>query len=101
MAKDIYKRLTVIFYEKDKECYEEFNQLAQDQDISMTNLAKKLIYKELEDSKKGWLISPFFFIYKQVTFKISAINLIVSPATIQFIDVHHLFILLLIFLATS
>ena len=53
MAKDIYKRLTVIFYEKDKECYEEFNQLAQDQDISMTNLAKKLIYKELEDSKKG------------------------------------------------
>nr|DAI52393.1 MAG TPA: Transcriptional regulator, RHH-like, CopG [Caudoviricetes sp.] len=53
LAKDIYKRLTVIFYEKDKECYEEFNQLAQDQDISMTNLAKKLIYKELEDSKKG------------------------------------------------
>ena len=37
----------------DKECYEEFNKLAQDQDISMTNLAKKLIYKELEDSKKG------------------------------------------------
>ena len=62
MAKDIYKRLTVIFYEKDKECYEEFNQLAQDQDISMTNLAKKLIYKELEDSKKGWLISPFIFL---------------------------------------
>nr|DAI52392.1 MAG TPA: hypothetical protein [Caudoviricetes sp.] len=31
-----------------------------------------------------------FFIYKQVTFKISAINLIVSPATIQFISVHHL-----------
>ena len=53
LAKDIYKRLTVIFYEKDKECYEEFNKLAQDQDISMTNLAKKLIYKELEDSKKG------------------------------------------------
>jgi hypothetical protein len=53
LAKDIYKRLTVIFYEKDKECYEEFNQLAQDQDISMTNLAKKLIYKELEDNKKG------------------------------------------------
>ena len=53
LAKDIYKRLTVIFYEKDKKCYEEFNQLAQDQDISMTNLAKKLIYKELEDSKKG------------------------------------------------
>ena len=53
LAKDIYKRLTVIFYEKDKECYEEFYQLAQDQDISMTNLAKKLIYKELEDSKKG------------------------------------------------
>ena len=62
MAKDIYKRLTVIFYEKDKECYEEFNKLAQDQDISMTNLAKKLIYKELEDSKKGWLISPFIFL---------------------------------------
>ena len=53
LAKDIYKRLTVIFYEKDKECYEEFNQLAQDQDISMTNLAKKLIYKELEQMKKG------------------------------------------------
>ena len=53
LAKDIYKRLTVIFYEKDKECYEMFNKLAQDQDISMTNLAKKLIYKELEDSKKG------------------------------------------------
>ena len=53
LAKDIYKRLTVIFYEKDKECYEEFNKLAQDQDISMTTLAKKLIYKELEDSKKG------------------------------------------------
>ena len=53
LAKDIYKRLTVIFYEKDKECYEEFNQLSQDQDISMTNLAKKLIYKELEDNKKG------------------------------------------------
>lgn len=53
LAKDIYKRLTVIFYEKDRECYEEFNKLAQDQDISMTNLAKKLIYKELEDNKKG------------------------------------------------
>lgn len=64
MAKDIYKRLTVIFYEKDKECYEMFNKLAYDQDLSMTNLAKKLIYKKLED-EKGWLGSPFLFINKQ------------------------------------
>ena len=54
MAKDIYKRLTVIFYEKDKECYEMFNKLAYDQDLSMTNLAKKLIYKKLEENEKGW-----------------------------------------------
>lgn len=53
MAKDIYKRLTVIFYEKDAECYKAFSQLAQNQDISMTNLAKKLIYKELDKNKKG------------------------------------------------
>ena len=87
MAKDIYKRLTVIFYEKDKECYEMFNKLAYDQDLSMTNLAKKLIYKKLEENEKGWLGSPFF-IYKQVTFKISAISLIVKPAIIQFISIH-------------
>ena len=53
MAKDIYKRLTVIFYEKDKACYEMFNKLAYDQDLSMTNLAKKLIYKKLEENEKG------------------------------------------------
>ena len=53
LAKDIYKRLTVIFYEKDKECYEMFNKLAYDQDLSMTNLAKKLIYKKLEENEKG------------------------------------------------
>ena len=65
MAKDIYKRLTVIFYEKDKECYEMFNKLAYDQDLSMTNLAKKLIYKKLEENEKGWLGSPFLFINQQ------------------------------------
>ena len=65
MAKDIYKRLTVIFYEKDKECYEMFNKLAYDQDLSMTNLAKKLIYKKLEENERGWLGSPFLFINKQ------------------------------------
>ena len=31
MAKDIYKRLTVIVYEKAKECYVMFNKLAYDQ----------------------------------------------------------------------
>ena len=30
-----------------------FNKLAYDQDLSMTNLAKKLIYKKLEENEKG------------------------------------------------
>ena len=57
MAKDIYKRLTVIFYEKDKECYEMFNKLAYDQDLSMTNLAKKLIFKIKEKGMSKYEMS--------------------------------------------
>ena len=53
MSQNIYKRLTVIFYEKDKECYEAFKKLSEEREESMTKIARKLISAELEKNKKG------------------------------------------------
>ncbi|MBQ8992887.1 MAG: hypothetical protein IJ085_01965 [Turicibacter sp.] len=53
MSQGIYKRLTVIFYEKDKECYEAFKKLSEEREESMTKIARKLISAELEKNKKG------------------------------------------------
>ena len=53
MSQNIYKRLTAIFYEKDKECYEAFKKLSEEREESMTKIARKLISAELEKNKKG------------------------------------------------
>ena len=66
MSQGIYKRLTVIFYEKDKECYEAFKKLSEEREESMTKIARKLISN------------------------ISANNLRTIPPTNQFILIHHL-----------
>ena len=46
----IYKKLSVVFYEKDKDLFEEFSKLAIKKDDNMSRYAKRLILEEL---KKG------------------------------------------------
>ena len=59
----IYRKLSVLFYEKDKELVEELEKLSIEREDSMSKIVKQLISKELEQMKKGWLISPFIFLF--------------------------------------
>lgn len=81
----IYRKLSVLFYEKDKELVEELEKLSIEREDSMSKIVKQLISKELEQMKKGWLISSPFFIYKQVISNRSAINLSKIPPANQYI----------------
>ena len=58
----IYRKLSVLFYEKDRELVEELEKLSIEREDSMSKIVKQLISKELEQMKKGWLISPFIFL---------------------------------------
>lgn len=48
----IYKKLSVVFYEKDKDLFEEFSKLAIKKDDNMSRYAKRLILEELKKSEK-------------------------------------------------
>lgn len=56
----IYRKLSVLFYEKDKELVEELEKLSIEREDSMSKIVKQLISKELEQMKKGWVISSLF-----------------------------------------
>ena len=58
----IYRKLSVLFYEKDKELVEELEKLSIEREDSMSKIVKQLISKELEQIKKGWVISSFFYL---------------------------------------
>lgn len=49
----IYRKLSVLFYEKDKELVEELEKLSIEREDSMSKIVKQLISKELEQMKKG------------------------------------------------
>ena len=44
----IYRKLSVLFYEKDKELVEELEKLSIEREDSMSKIVKQLISKELE-----------------------------------------------------
>ena len=48
----IYRKLSVLFYEKDAQLFEEFSKLATKKELSMSQYVKRLIIKELEKNKK-------------------------------------------------
>ena len=56
----IYRKLSVLFYEKDKELVEELEKLSIEREDSMSKIVKQLISKELEQMKKGWNHSSLF-----------------------------------------
>ena len=49
----IYRKLSVLFYEKDRELVEELEKLSIEREDSMSKIVKQLISKELEQMKKG------------------------------------------------
>lgn len=49
----IYRKLSVLFYEKDKELVEELEKLSIEREDSMSKIVKQLISKELEHIKRG------------------------------------------------
>ena len=51
----IYKKLSVVFYEKDAQLFEDFSALALGKDDNMSRYTKRLIVDELEkeQTKKG------------------------------------------------
>lgn len=51
----IYKKLSVVFYEKDAQLFEDFSVLALEKDDNMSRYTKRLIVDELEkeQTKKG------------------------------------------------
>ena len=51
----IYKKLSVVFYEKDAQLFEDFSALALEKDDNMSRYTKRLIVDELEkeQTKKG------------------------------------------------
>ena len=58
----IYRKLSVLFYEKDRELVEELEKLSIEREDSMSKIVKQLISKELEHIKRGWVISSFFYV---------------------------------------
>ena len=80
----IYRKLSVLFYEKDRELVEELEKLSIEREDSMSKIVKQLISKELEHIKKDEWFHPFF-IYKQVISNRSAINLSKIPPANQYI----------------
>lgn len=55
----IYKKLSVVFYEKDAQLFEGFSALALEKDDNMSRYTKRLIVDELEKekTKKGQMPS--------------------------------------------
>ena len=47
----IYKKLSVVFYEKDAQLFEDFSALALEKDDNMSRYTKRLIVDELEKEK--------------------------------------------------
>ena len=62
----IYRKLSVLFYEKDRELVEELEKLSIEREDSMSKIVKQLISKELEQIKRGWVISSFFLFIKRI-----------------------------------
>ena len=50
----IYKKLSVVFYEKDAQVFEDFSKLAIEKDDNMSRYVKRMIIEELkkEENKK-------------------------------------------------
>lgn len=48
----IYKKLSVVFYEKDMELFEEFSKLALEKDDNMSRYVKRMIQEELKKNNK-------------------------------------------------
>ena len=48
----IYKKLSVVFYEKDDQVFEDFSKLALEQDDNMSRYVKRMIVEELKKHEK-------------------------------------------------
>ena len=48
----IYKKLSVVFYEKDAKVFEDFSKLALEKDDNMSRYVKRMIVEELKKHEK-------------------------------------------------
>ena len=48
----IYKKLSVVFYEKDAHVFEDFSKLAIEKDDNMSRYVKRMIIEELKKQEK-------------------------------------------------